>query len=179
MYRLSSLELAREGKIDDKRTFGMERYLYVDVQISGVGGEGGTYCAAFARGGFKIHVTTKKGAKGDSAQITAKYAFGGHHDWKRVAVLLPKDVAAADVAKIVFDAYDNDGAYVTGIGDAFVPKAEGDDGATLEYIRKGVTAMAAYVDDDRSGCTDGVNTAGPEAGAKYKCAGGDVELPLK
>ena len=178
LYRLSSLELEREGKIDDKRTFPMQRYLYADVQISNVGGEGGTYCAAFVKGGFKLHAYTKQGARADSAQITSKFAFGGHQDWKRVAIPLPAGVRAADITKLVFDAYDNDGAYVTGVGDVFIPAPEGDDGAKLDYVRKGITPMQVYVDDDRSGCVDGVNTAGP-GGAKYKCAGGDAELPLR
>ena len=176
MYRLASLELAREGKIDGKRTFAMDRYLYVDVRVSDVGGEGGTYCALHVHGGFKLHVHGKTW-KADSAQITAKFAFGGHHDWKRVAVPLPAGVTAADVEQIVFDAYDNDGAYVTGVGDAFIPHPQGDNGATLDYVRKGETPLSLYVDDDSSGCSDGVNVHGP-GGSAYHCAGSEAALPL-
>ncbi len=176
MYRLSALELAREGKLDNSKTFAMDRYLYVDVQVADVGGHGGTYCARYAEGGFKLHAIAKKGQQADSAQITAEFAFGGHHDWKRVAVPLPKGIGVADLERLTFDAYDNDGIYVTAVGDAFIPRARGDDGATLDYLRRGVAAVNAYVDDDRSGCKDGVNTGGP-GGAAYKCVGSAVDLP--
>jgi hypothetical protein len=168
MYRLTALELAREGKLDDKRTLPMERYLYVDVKVRDVGGEGGTYCAAFSRGGFKLRAVTLKGETAESAQITAKYAFGGHEDWKRVAIPLAKGMHAADIDHFVFDAYDNDGIYVTGIGDAFIPKPDGDNGATLDYVRKGQRALSYYVDDDRSACPAGST-----------CPGGQVELPAR
>ena len=175
IYRLSSLELAREGKIDDARTFDMARYLYVDVRIAGVGGEGGTYCAALARGGFRVRATTRKGATMESAQITAKFAFGGHHDWKRVAIPLAEGVTAADIDHLTVDAYDKDGMYLTALGDAFVPEPDGANGATLHYVRHGVELLADYIDDDSSGCSAGVNTGGP-GGTPYKCVGGAVDV---
>jgi hypothetical protein len=175
MYRITSLELAREGKIDDARTFAMDRYLYVDVQVANVGGAGGTYCAKTVSGGFKLRVTTKRGATIDSPQITKPYASGGQHDWKRVAIALPAGVTAADVDHFTFDAYDNDGIYVTALGDAFIPKPDGANGAKLDYVRKGTKAYSYYVDDDSSGCTNGTNTAGP-GGTPYRCVGGDVTL---
>jgi len=166
IYRLASLELAREGKLDNTHTFAMDRYLYVDVEIADVGGEGGTYCASFARGGFKLRAVTKQGVTASSAQITAEYAFGGHKGWKRVAIPLPKGVTAADIDHFTFDAYDNDGIYLTGLGDAFIPKPAGDNGATLDYIRRGTRTLADYVDDDRSACTD----------KAFTCVGGQVDL---
>jgi hypothetical protein len=176
MYRLSALELEREGKIDHKRTFAMDRYLYVDIQVSNVGGHGGTYCAAMVSGGFRLRAVTSKGIKAESAQITAQYAFGGHHDWKRVAIPLPKGFDIADLDHYQFDAYDKDGIYVTGLGDAFVPRPEGDNGAKLDYVRRNVAPLYYYVDDDRSSCIRGFTTAGPN-GAKYICNGGQVDLP--
>jgi hypothetical protein len=176
IYRLTSLELAREGKIDDAKTLAMERYLYVDVQVSDVGGLGGTYCAKGVTGGFKVRLTTKKGAKIDSPQITKAYASGGKHDWKRVAIALPKGIVAADIDHFTVDAYDKDGMYLTGLGDAFIPAADGDNGAKLVYVRRGIVTVADYIDDDSSGCTHGTTHGGPD-GAAYTCVGGEVDLP--
>jgi hypothetical protein len=167
IYRLSSLELAREHKMDGTHTFAMDRYLYVDVEVSGVAGEGGTYCALLARGGFKLRAVTKKGVTATSAQITAKYAFGGHQGWKRVAIPLPEGVTAADIDHFTFDAYDHNGITLTGLGDAFMLRADGDNGAAVDYVRQGVRKLADFVDDDRAACTDKALT----------CVGGQVDLP--
>ncbi len=175
MYRLSSLELQREGKIDDAKTFAMSRYLYVDVRVADVGGEGGTYCSKIRQGGFVLRAVTKKGKQINSPQITKAYASGGAHDWKRVAIALPDGVTAADIDHFIFDAYDGDGIYVTGLGDAFVPVADGDDGAKLDYVRKGTEDFAYYVDDDSSDCAGGTNSGGP-GNTAYRCTGGQVEL---
>ena len=69
----------------------------------------------------------------------------------------------ADKAPIPYvrDAYDNDGIYLLGIGDVFIPRAKGDNGATIETIHAGKTAVNVYVDDDQSGCTGGNNGDGP------------------
>ena len=178
IYRLTSLELHREGKLDGSHTFAMDRYLYADVRVADVGGRGGTYCAHFVTGGFVLRVTTKHGQVISSPQITAAYASGGHHDWKRVAIALPAGVTAADIDHFTFDAYDNDGIYLTGLGDVFIPRADGDNGATLDYVRRGETAYRYYVDDDRSGCRGGKITGGSgPAGTSYACVGGQVDLP--
>jgi hypothetical protein len=84
-------------------------------------------------------------------------------------------VGAADIAKFRFDAYDGDGVYLTAIGDAFVARPLGDDGAMLDYVRRGERAIADYVDDDSSGCTGGSNTDGP-GGTPYACVGGQVDI---
>jgi len=76
----------------------------------------------------------------------------------------------------VFDAYDNDGIYVTALGDAFIPKADGPNGATIEYVHQGETPYAYYVDDGSDGCVNGVNTDGP-GGTPYACKGGQVAIP--
>ena len=170
MYRLSALELAREGKIDNTRTFGMERYLYVDIAVANVGGHGDSYCAPIVRGGFKLRAVAKNGKAASSPQITKAYAGDG---WKRVAIALPGDLKPSDIDHFVIDAYDKDGLYVNGIGDAFVPRADGDNGAKLDYIRQGTQAFTYYVDDDRSGCVKGTNTL---AGVAYQCVGGQADL---
>jgi hypothetical protein len=174
MYRLTSLELAREGKIDNSKTFAMDRYLYVDVLIDDVGGHGDSYCSKLVDGGFKLRATTKQGTAISSPQITKAYAAG--YDWKRVAIALPKGVSAADIDHFTFDAYDNDGIYLLGIGDAFVPKAEGDNGAKLDYVRRGTKAFTYYVDDNASACKNGTITGGHD-NAQYKCVGGQVDIP--
>jgi len=175
IYRITSLELAKENKIDDAKTFGMSRYLYVDVRVADVGGSGDSYCSLTVSGGFKLRATTTDGTVISSPQITADYASNGAHDWKRVAIALPDGVGAADIDHFTFDAYDDDGIYLTALGDAFVPVPAGDNGATLDYVRHGTTPLADYVDDDSSSCVNGANTAGP-GGMAYTCVGGQVDL---
>jgi hypothetical protein len=179
MYRIASLELSREGKIDSSKTFGMSRYLYVDVRVSDVGGSGDEYCATLGvSGGFKLRAVTKDGTVISSPQITAAYAGNGNHDWKRVAIALPSGVTAADVDHFVFDAYDDDGIYVTALGDAFIAIGNGTtNGAKLDYVRQGTKALQDYVDDGSSGCTNGVNTSGP-GGLAYTCVGGQIAISL-
>ncbi len=175
IYRLTSLELSREGKIDNSKTFAMARYLYVDVRVADVGGSGDSYCSLTVSGGFKLRATTTDGTVISSPQITSDYASNGNHDWKRVAIALPAGVHAADIDHFTFDAYDSDGIYLTGLGDAFIPKADGANSATLDYVRQGVRAIADYVDDDSSSCTNGANSDGP-GGTPYQCVGGQVDL---
>ena len=88
---------------------------------------------------------------------------------------LPAGVTAADIDHFVFDAYDNDGIYVTAIGDAFIPIADGPNGAKLDYVRMGTKALRVYVDDGSSGCTNGTNSGGP-GGTAYPCVGGQVDI---
>jgi hypothetical protein len=175
IYRISSLELAKEGKIDNAVTFGLSQYLYTDVRVADVGGIGDSYCTPPLSGGFKLRVTTTAGVVISSPQITADYASNGAHDWKRVAIALPAGIGAADIDHFTFDAYDDDGIYLTAIGDSFVVLPAGDNGATLDYVRQGTKPLAYYVDDDSSSCTNGVNTGGP-GGTPYTCAGSFVDV---
>jgi hypothetical protein len=179
LYRLTALELARENKIDNSVTFAMARYLYVDVKVADVGGSGDPYCAALGvSGGFVLRAVTKSGAMIDSSQITADYASNGNLDWKRVAIPLPAGTVAGDIDHFRFDAYDDDGIYLVGIGDAFIPDPASGNSATLSYVRQGQKALTYYVDDDSSSCSGGVNTAGPTAGVAYTCAGSFVDIVL-
>src|SRR5262249_42511317 len=106
LYRITSLELAREGKIDDSQSLDLSRYLYADVRVAGVGGSGDAYGALRVSGGFKLRAIAADGAEISGPQITAAYASNGAHDWKRVAIPLPAGFGPADVAKFRFDAYD-------------------------------------------------------------------------
>ena len=90
-------------------------------------------------------------------------------------VQLPAGTTAADITKFRFDAYDNDGIYLTAIGDAFIAQPAGGNGATLTYVRRGERAIADYVDDDSSSCPGGTNTGGP-GGTPYTCVGGLVDV---
>jgi hypothetical protein len=176
IYRLSSHELAREDKLDHDKTLAMERYLYVDVQVANVGGRGGTYCAPTVTGGFKVRATTKAGQVASSAQITAKYASEGHHDWKRVAIPLPKDVGATDIDHLTVVAFDDGGMYLTALGDAFIPSPSGDNGAMLTYFHQGVEPFAYYIDHARTGCAkDNITHAGPGA-STYRCVGTEIDI---
>ena len=177
LYRITSLELAKENKIDDAKSLAMSRYLYADVRVADVGGSGDQYCATLGvSGGFKLRAFTAAGVQIDGPQITADYASSGAHDWKRVAIPLPAGTTAADIDHFVFDAYDGDGIYLTALGDAFVAEPDGGNGAKLDYVRHTTTAYADYVDDDSSSCTAGVNTGGP-GGSAYDCVGGQVTIP--
>jgi hypothetical protein len=177
LYHVSSLELAREGKIDDSKTFAMSRYLYVDVRVADVGGTGDSYCSLTVSGGFKLRAVTADGTVISSPQITKAYAGNGSHTWKRVAIALPPGIAAADIDHFQFDSYDKDGIYLTALGDAFIPIADQTlNGATLDYVRHGEMPLQYYVDDDRSACTGGVNMAGP-GGLAYTCTGSFVSIP--
>ena len=176
LYRLTAHELAREGRIDNDKALPMSRYLYVDIRVADVGGSGDQYCAPLGVGsGFKLRAVTSANVMFDGPQITADYASGGAHDYKRVAIKLPAGVTTADIDHFVLDAYDNDGIYVTAIGDAFIPIADGPNGARIEYVRMGERPLAFYVDDGSDGCTNGTNTDGP-GGLAYACKGGQVAI---
>jgi hypothetical protein len=125
-------------------------------------------------GGFKLRAVKADGTTFSSGQMTADYTGTGH-DWKRVAIALPAGVTAADIDHFVFDAYDNDGIYLTAIGDAFIPEPDGESGATIDFVRQGTKPLAFYVDDGSSGCTSGTNSAGP-GGTPYNCVGGQVTV---
>ncbi|MDB4993554.1 MAG: hypothetical protein JWM74_986, partial [Myxococcaceae bacterium] len=117
-YRITSDEIAREGKIDGTKCLAMDRYLFVDVRASDVGGRGDRTCAGplGVSGGFVLRAKSKDGTVSDGPQMTADYFGSGVSNWKRVAVPLDKAYAAADIKQLIFDAYDNDGIYLLEIG---------------------------------------------------------------
>lgn len=175
IYRLTALELARHGIIDEVHTLDLDRYLYADVHASDVGGSGDRACSS-ASGGFRIRVVTTGGQTIDGPQITGDF-FGTVENWKRVAVPLPAGTSATDIDHLVFDAYDGDGIYLLGLGDTFMVQPVGDAGAVLEPLHSGATDLADYVDDDSSGCSGGVNTDGP-GGIDYPCVGSAIDIAL-
>ena len=175
LYRLTAHELARQNSVDDSKVLGMARYLYVDVRVDDVGGSGDSYCSLNVGGGFKLRALAGATVI-DGPQITADYASAGAHDYKRVAIPLPAGITAADITGFRFDAYDDDGIYLTALGDAFIPKLDGTNGATLDYVRKGEKPLTYYVDDDRSSCVNNANTDGP-GGTAYTCTGSFVDVP--
>jgi hypothetical protein len=176
LYRITGAELEREGKIDHQRTFPMQQYLYADVRAADVGGSGDKVCAPLGvSGGFVLRA--KVGANTlNGPQMTSDY-FGGDSNWKRIAIPLDQVYTSAQFQALVFDAYDGDGIYWLALGDAFIPRPTGDNGASLDYVHRGVTAIDVYVDDDSSGCSGDVNTDGP-GGAAYPCVGSFQQLDL-
>ena len=176
LYRIVSSELEREGKIDDTQTFGLSRYLYVDVYADDVGGSGDATCGfGGVSGGFVLRAVTAGGVVSNGPQMTVDYFGVQTPGVKRLAIPLAAGVTAKDVKKFVFDAYDNDGIYLLGIGDAFIPQPSGTNGATLDYVNKGVKRIDVYVDDGNSGCVAGKNTKG---GVSYPCVGTLYDVPL-
>ena len=173
LYRLTSLELARQGDLDNVKALELSRYLYVDVRVADVGGSGDSYCSNGVSGGFKLRVLTAGGTI-DGPQMTADYVQG--HNYKRLAIPLPAGTTAADITGFRFDAYDGDGIYLTAIGDAFIAQPSGTNGATLDHVRMGEQALAFYVDDDDSGCANGTNSGGP-GGTPYPCKTNFVDVP--
>jgi hypothetical protein len=174
LYRITSLELAREGKIDDVKSLAMTRYLYVEVRVADVDGVSDPFCTLGVIGGFQLHAITTGGTDISGPEITGEYV-GSYHDWKRVAIPLPANTRAADIAKFRLDAYDGDGIFLTAIGDAFIPEPAFANGATLDYVRHGERALMDYVDDDGTGCSGGINPDGP-GGVTCTCDGGVVDI---
>jgi hypothetical protein len=183
LYRLVDSELAREGKIDGSMTLPMSRYLFVDVYAKDVGGSGDGTCGpvpitpqiTHVTGGFKLRAVAKDGTVSDGPQMTVDYFNGGGSGVKRVAVPLAPGVTAADVTKLTFDAYDDDGIYFLGIGDAFVPVPQKTNGARLDYVNVGMKSANVYVDDGSSGCVAGKSL---RDGVEYPCVGSAYTLAL-
>lgn len=184
LYRVLDSELKREKKVDGKKVRSMEQYLYVDVYANDVGGSGDATCGpvsfvpgiSHVTGGFKLRAIAKDGTVSDGPQMTKDYFGGDGNGVKRVAVPLAAGVKASDIVKLQFDAYDDDGIYFLGIGDAFVPRATGTNSATLDYLNKDAIKRAdVYVDDNNDGCTGGNNT---KDGKAYKCVGSAFTLSL-
>jgi hypothetical protein len=175
IYRMTFLELEREGRIDGEHALPLDRYLYADVRAAGVDGRGDGVCDLLSSGGFVLRVVTGDGEVWSGSQMTRDYFTGTGENWKRLAIAVPDGFAAADVDHFLFDAYDGDGIYLLGIGDVFLTRAAGPD-AALEVVRSGSAALGQFVDDDSSGCTGGVNSDGP-GGVPYDCVGGQVAIP--
>jgi hypothetical protein len=58
----------------------------------------------------------------------------------------------------------------------FIPRPSGDNGATLDYLRRGTLDINVYVDDDSSSCNNGMNTDGPNGSAP--CVGSAYPINL-
>jgi hypothetical protein len=175
LYRITAHELAREGKIDQTQALGMQQYLYADVHANDVGGSGDQVCSVLGvSGGFVLRAKLGS-ATFDGPQMTADY-FGGQDDVKRIAIPLDQVYAAAQFTGLVFDAYDNDGIYFLDLGDVFIPRPHGDNGATIDSLHSGSESVRVYVDDDSSSCVNGMNAGGP--GGAMPCAGSFYAMPL-
>ena len=175
LYRITALELSRESKIDNSKSFAMPRYLYADVRVADVGGSGDQYCATLGvSGGFKLRAITADGTQIDGPQITGDYASSGAHDYKRVAIPLPAGVTAADIDHLpstpTTTTHLPHGARRCVRRRARRPQRRG-----ARYVRQGVKPLTDYVDDGSSGCTNGVNTDGP-GGTAYQCVGGQITV---
>jgi hypothetical protein len=172
IYRLTFDELARENKIDGQKMLPIDRYLFLDVHAADVDGSGDSYCSTGVSKGFRVRVAPDGGPILSGPQMTASY-FGADDDWKRLAIPLDRVYAPEEIAGLVFDAYDNDGIYLLGLGAVFMLRPAGDNDATLAVVHAGETPYAAYVDDDRSSCgADNANHDGP-GGLAYVCSGSD------
>jgi hypothetical protein len=62
------------------------------------------------------------------------------------------------------------------LGDVFVVKPVGENGAVIDYAHEGVLAVDEYVDDDSSNCPNGMNPDGPNP--PYPCVGGATTVSL-
>lgn len=183
LYRLVDSELKREGRVDGEQTLTMERYLFADVYVDDVDGSGDETCGPVpfvpgisrVTGGFRLNAVTRDGTVARGPQMTASF-FAGGSGAKRIAIPLPRGVKAEDIVKVVFDAYDDDGIYFLALGDAFIPRAAGANGAVLDYVNKGMKRADVYVDDDKSSCPGGKNT---KNGVAYPCTGSTFTLDLR
>ena len=170
LYRLTDLELRRLGKIDERHTLDMERYLFADITASSVQGFSDQVCNILHIGGFKLFANTADASFG-SPQVTGPF-FGDGVQTKRVAIKLDAPHAASDFQSFTFRALNLDGIYLLGQGDAFLVSPVGDNSAELHYVHRGVRPLAQYVDEDFSSCENGVNSDGPDGGS-YPCVGGE------
>jgi hypothetical protein len=176
VYRLTDSELHREGKIDGVRTFGMDSYLYADIHATDVGGSGDPYCATPASGGFTVTSHPPGSAAAPNVRITASF-FGAPEDWKRAAIPLGRTYTTAELSALSFEGLDADGVFLLGIGDVFVARPVGDNGARLEYVHRGNMDTNVFVGADTSSCVNGVNTDGP-GGIAYRCVGPSYRFAL-
>ncbi len=167
MFRLAGLETQREGKIDGSQTFTYDRYLHADVYVADVDGTSSSCPLTGINGGFRLRAHTTNNVTSSSGEITSASVSG--QQWKHVSVPLDAVHVASDFDQLIFDAYDNDGIYLLGIGDVYILTANGKNGATVSTVRAGAKAMAEYVDDDSSGCTNGMSTYNAQ---QYPCVGG-------
>jgi hypothetical protein len=143
--------------------------------VNDVDGSGDSYCSFMVSSGFRLRAHLAGGTVVSGPQMTASY-FGGQDNVKRIAFPLGASHPASDVKSIELDAYDGDGMYFLELGDAFIPKPIGDNGADLAVVHAGATAVNRYVDDDDSGCTNGVNSGGPNP--PYPCVGGSTAVAV-
>jgi hypothetical protein len=171
MFRLAGLETAREGKIDNSQTFPYDRYLHADVYVADVDGTSSSCPITGINGGFRLRAHTTNNATSSSGEVTSASVSG--QQWKHVSVPLDAVHVPSDFDQLIFDAYDNDGIYLLGIGDAYVLTANGKNGANVSAVRTGAKALAEYVDDDSSGCTNGMSTYNS---VQYPCAGGQYSF---
>jgi hypothetical protein len=175
LYRITFHELAREGRIDGSQVFPMEQYAYVDVEAADVGGSGDSYCTLLGvDAGFRLRLQAGATTH-DGPQMTAEF-FGGEHAVKRIAIPLGERHAAQDFTALVFDAYDDDGMYFLTLGDVFIPRPVGDNGAEIDLVHRGDEVVDVYVDDDSSNCPGGENPDGPAP--PYPCVGGQHTISL-
>ena len=176
LYRITSEELAREGKIDNAKTFGMERYLYVDVRVADVGGSGDSYCSLTVSGGFELRAVTTDGTVISSPQITADYASNGNHDWKRVAIALPAESPRSRHRSLRVRRL-RQRRHLPHRRSAMrsFPRPTARTTRCSTTSVRGRRPLAFYVDDDSTSCTAGVNHDGP-GGSAYTCTGTNVTI---
>jgi hypothetical protein len=157
MFRLAGLETAREGKIDNSQTLTWDRYLHADVYVADVDGTSSSCPITGINGGFRLRAhATNTNVTSSSGEVTSASVSG--QQWKHVSVPLDAVHVPSDFDQLIFDAYDNDGIYLLGIGDVYVLTANGKNGATVAAVRTGAKTMGEYVDDDLSGCVNGMST---------------------
>jgi len=156
MFRLAGLETAREGKIDNSQTLTWDRYLHADVYVADVDGTGSSCPITGIDGGFRLRAHTTNNVTSSSGEVTSASVSG--QQWKHVSVPLDAVHVPSDFDQLIFDAYDNDGIYLLGIGDVYILTANGKNGANVAAVRTGAKALGEYVDDDLSGCTNGMST---------------------
>ena len=129
MFRLAGLEVAREGKVDGQSTFAFDRYLHADVYVADVDGSTSSCPITGLSGGFKLRAHTTNGQTSSAGQITN--ASCANQQWKHVSIPLDATHVPADVDQLIFDAYDDDGIYLLGIGDVYLLGADDANGATI------------------------------------------------
>jgi hypothetical protein len=150
IYRVASLELARERRIDEQRVFDIGGYIYADVLVTGTAGQGDSFCSAEpAAGGFAVSVVTRNGKRWPGARITGS-VVGAGKGWKRVAIPVDAVAKLADIVAIEFQSFDGNAITLHAIADVFRASAAGGNGAVIDYRLRGEKNLNLQSDGTRA-----------------------------
>ena len=129
-------------------------------------GSGDGVCSLITRGGFQVDVSTPHGKVAGpriTATISAARSTGSASPSRSIRVY-----TAADIDALHFKSHGSDGLYLLGIGNAFIVKPRGDNGAVVEYVSRGRQRVNVFLDENVTSCQKGSD--GPHRNS-FPCVG--------